>query len=61
MNSPVKGVVEEGRRTTVFPAASALVVSLRGMMKGKFQGEMMSVTPNGWNRKALFLWAKRGT
>jgi hypothetical protein len=50
-----KGVVVEGRRTTVFPAVRALRTSQKGMRKGKFQGEMTRVGPRGWKRKALLL------
>ena len=45
--SAMSGVTSEGLSTTALPARSAMIVSPRGIEKGKFQGEMMPTTPRG--------------
>jgi hypothetical protein len=48
MRRATRGVAVEGRRTIVLPPVRALRESQKGMRKGKFQGEMISVGPRGW-------------
>ncbi|GAG22392.1 unnamed protein product, partial [marine sediment metagenome] len=49
INRATKGVEVDGLNITVFPAVMALRISLKGIRKGKFHGEITSVTPKGSN------------
>ena len=46
-SSALRGVVEAGFRTTVFPAASAGAIFHASMSSGKFQGMTCAATPSG--------------
>jgi hypothetical protein len=43
----MSGVTSLGLRTTALPATSAAIASPTGMTNGKFQGEMIPMTPRG--------------
>lgn len=45
--APECGVSSEGFKTTALPAAIAVAVWVKGMLKGKFQGERIATTPTG--------------
>ncbi len=46
-HSPQSGVSSDGLSTTALPAATAVTVCERGMLSGKFHGEMTPITPSG--------------
>src|SRR5690242_18911733 len=44
----VRGVIDEGLKTTVSPATSAGAIFQAGIQTGKFQGVIRETTPSGW-------------
>jgi len=45
--SPINGVIGDGLKTTVLPAASAGPILRLAMLRGKFHGVMTPTTPTG--------------
>ncbi len=45
--SPISGVIGDGLKTTVFPAANAGPILRLARLSGKFHGVMTPTTPTG--------------
>ena len=51
------GVISEGFRITVLPAAKAETMGPKHRFRGKFQGAMMRLRPRGWYSIQLLVMA----